>query len=45
MWKLDDPETMKAEQAERAQQAAEAAKKKLQTQLTLKVRSLIICSR
>lgn len=37
VWKLDDPATMKAEQEERAQQAADAAKKKMQTQLTLKV--------
>lgn len=37
VWKLDDPATMKAEQEERARQAADAAKKKLQIQLALKV--------
>ncbi|GAX84748.1 hypothetical protein CEUSTIGMA_g12170.t1 [Chlamydomonas eustigma] len=36
VWKLDDPATLRAEQAERAQQASDAACKKLQTQLTLK---------
>eukprot|EP00195_Chlamydomonas_chlamydogama_P001473 CAMPEP_0202920984 /NCGR_PEP_ID=MMETSP1392-20130828/77139_1 /ASSEMBLY_ACC=CAM_ASM_000868 /TAXON_ID=225041 /ORGANISM="Chlamydomonas chlamydogama, Strain SAG 11-48b" /LENGTH=790 /DNA_ID=CAMNT_0049614513 /DNA_START=176 /DNA_END=2548 /DNA_ORIENTATION=+ len=38
VWKLDDPAVLKAEQEERARQAAEAAAKKLQTQLQLKVK-------
>lgn len=35
MWKLDDPAVMKAELAERAQQAAQAAGKKLANKLQL----------
>lgn len=31
MWKLDDPATLRAEQAERAKQAAEAAAKKVRS--------------
>ena len=37
MWKLDDPAVMRAEQQERARQAAEQASKKVLAQLQLKV--------
>lgn len=36
VWKMDDPAAMKAEQEERAKAAAEAAMKKLSTQLAMK---------
>ncbi len=38
VWKLDDPQALRAEQAERARQAAEAALKKLEGALERKVR-------
>ncbi len=37
IWKLDDPAAIKAEQQERAKQAAEMARKKLENALGMKV--------